>query len=383
MVEMWRAEGKQLLDIRQEVEGRREFTDEAMEIPIAMSLATGMMDHIRVAYDLLRASGSDGTELLRHIHWLPRWAMYGFPTFDLTHSLASALLLTDCRRMRVEDAPWPFPSFLIRLPYPDSPITIGGPDGKRVPAWCLEVHTYGHADERDYDRFNLALYSKAQGQFCQMPCDATWKELRVAVERLGRSIPHRPFSVVTAHSIEDLALFRFSPQADPKDSLEGWVSGALVKGKPDFRNEYIEAVAPMDAADRNTINAIHRIVANLCIYLTTCKAPEQPKHKAKTGRPMSEWRPRTVGSEVKLPPEMRAAAKAFAESGHDRKTWRIHSRFTVRGHWRDQACGPKRVDRRRTWIEPFWKGPKLGVELERVYHAMAHGEDIDNPSVSG
>lgn len=31
--------------------------------------------------------------------------------------------------------------------------------------------------------------------------------------------------------------------------------------------------------------------------------------------------------------------------------------WLVRGHWRNQACGAGRLERRRQWIEPFWKGP--------------------------
>lgn len=30
--------------------------------------------------------------------------------------------------------------------------------------------------------------------------------------------------------------------------------------------------------------------------------------------------------------------------------------FVVRGHWRNQACGPRLSERRQQWIKPFWKG---------------------------
>ena len=32
-------------------------------------------------------------------------------------------------------------------------------------------------------------------------------------------------------------------------------------------------------------------------------------------------------------------------------------RWMVRGHWRDQPCGPGRASRRLTWIDPYIKGP--------------------------
>jgi hypothetical protein len=40
--------------------------------------------------------------------------------------------------------------------------------------------------------------------------------------------------------------------------------------------------------------------------------------------------------------------------------------FVVRGHWRNQACGPGRAERRETWIRPFWKGDsEMRVLLRR------------------
>jgi hypothetical protein len=40
-------------------------------------------------------------------------------------------------------------------------------------------------------------------------------------------------------------------------------------------------------------------------------------------------------------------------------------RFMVRGHWRRPAQGWK--DQRLRWIEPYWKGPDLGMIIERDY----------------
>jgi hypothetical protein len=41
--------------------------------------------------------------------------------------------------------------------------------------------------------------------------------------------------------------------------------------------------------------------------------------------------------------------------------------FLVRGHWRNQAYGPKMALRRRQWIEPFWKGDEEARVLLRSY----------------
>lgn len=36
---------------------------------------------------------------------------------------------------------------------------------------------------------------------------------------------------------------------------------------------------------------------------------------------------------------------------------RYTHRWLVRGHWRNQACGPKHSERRRTWVPAYTKGP--------------------------
>ncbi len=43
------------------------------------------------------------------------------------------------------------------------------------------------------------------------------------------------------------------------------------------------------------------------------------------------------------------------------------SQWLVRGHWRNQACGPGMRDRKRTRIDPYWKGPEDARVLLRGY----------------
>lgn len=50
------------------------------------------------------------------------------------------------------------------------------------------------------------------------------------------------------------------------------------------------------------------------------------------------------------------------------RTYRITTRFMVRGHWRLQVCGTERAERKLIWIMPFWKGPRTAEEaLMRTY----------------
>lgn len=42
-------------------------------------------------------------------------------------------------------------------------------------------------------------------------------------------------------------------------------------------------------------------------------------------------------------------------------------RFIVRGHWRNQAHGPNRAERRLIWIKPYYKGPEMADLVNRPY----------------
>lgn len=43
------------------------------------------------------------------------------------------------------------------------------------------------------------------------------------------------------------------------------------------------------------------------------------------------------------------------------------ARFVVRGHWRNQACGPGLSERRLLWIKPYYKGPEMTELVNRPY----------------
>lgn len=52
---------------------------------------------------------------------------------------------------------------------------------------------------------------------------------------------------------------------------------------------------------------------------------------------------------------MPEAHRAITRAAHEHVAWR--RRHVVRGHWRQQAHGPRRSLRRTTWVPPHTKGP--------------------------
>lgn len=49
------------------------------------------------------------------------------------------------------------------------------------------------------------------------------------------------------------------------------------------------------------------------------------------------------------------------------KKWELTKRVRVRGHWRSQAYGTNRSERRAQWIRPHWKGPTFAEMVRRGY----------------
>lgn len=128
---------------------------------------------------------------------------------------------------------------------------------------------------------------------------------------------------------------------------------------------YGEATTPEDS---EMLSMARRILANMLSYIEASHGLPQEKHRhgaepAPVEREHSEPRFR-VGRTVKLSPQIRAVLK----EGHAGRSWKLGQRFIVRGHWRNQAHGPRRSLRMRKWIEPFWKGPSsLDEAFERSY----------------
>jgi len=50
-----------------------------------------------------------------------------------------------------------------------------------------------------------------------------------------------------------------------------------------------------------------------------------------------------------------------------RGTLEYAKRFIVRGHWRNQPCGPDLAERKLTWIKPYYKGPEIADLVNRPY----------------
>jgi hypothetical protein len=71
---------------------------------------------------------------------------------------------------------------------------------------------------------------------------------------------------------------------------------------------------------------------------------------------------------------VRAQIERSGDDSASRKRWTLDHSVWVRGHWRMQAYGPGRAERRATWIRPFMRGPdaaeSMAIRAARVPRAQ-------------
>lgn len=256
------------------------------------------------------------------------WHESGFPAFDLSHSMAAAMALTDPSDVLGEDFKIPFQAFAIRLP--SNFLFISGRDGKRQEAAYGLIH-------------QMPVYQKGEG--------GTPEEHRILFRIIGRS-----------SQIEGLtSLWEINILPDPNKPLREWISSEV----PTQKN-LSEAFTQKAVNDRPSMNAFRRIAINVCLYIAALgkgEKIERPKPK-KSKRKIKEvaapspnvW---ILGKEVHLDSHTINAARSWCSAQTDAvemERWKLQSQFTVRGHWRNQLHGPKNSLVKRIWIKPFTKG---------------------------
>ena len=265
------------------------------------------------------------------LHTLLRWADSGLPAFDLTHGLTAALLLTDPSDVDGELVRLPFETFAIRLP--DRFWLMHGHQGRETTASVAFVHSYTATTSKGPKSAMLSLRVVGRDGDTNV-----WESL-VAIPTSGR--------------------------------IGEWLAEEVP-----MVDDPAGVVVPPDEHDKRLAVAMRRLTVNLSLYVTAHGRGEQLGRR-KSGRggaskQASEqasadiW---IVGREVKLDRELVEAARAWTDARSPRKqareAWRLHARFTVRGHWRLQAHGEGRALRRLTWIAPYWKGE--GPSFAHVY----------------
>lgn len=272
--------------------------------------------------DLINGAVADAVLAM---HFFGQWAAFGYNVFDLTHGLAAGLLLTEPPPYSPDEFEVPFPAFRVRIPPGTVPVWMAA---NSEPLWATEIWV---------DRY--AARVRVDG------------ELREWIQIIVRTKGYA--DVTMSRTIEDL----YDRQSnDP---------GVTYRYRPDD-----PPALPEDDITRGT--ALH-VLRNFVSWLTATggmatRTPQsRPPSASEMGPRPNVW---VVGKEVKLSREMRQTATDVALGcANQRAGWKVRVRYVVRGHWRNQACGQGRGERRKQWIAPFWKGPQDGEQWSHLYKA--------------
>jgi len=260
----------------------------------------------------------------------------GNPTFILQPTLARMLCETDLPNdMSLDWLRLPFEG--IFLDFPAGVLTGPAKDVTRLHLTFVPDDRFRvvyHPDGETTSHLSLRVTRKQ----LDLPIDAELPSIRDAVK------------ATKAHGFEDIppeeaAIMRSSQQYDDyfaSDVFAFAVNAAL----------YITSEGADLEEDRS---GIHKIAAALQGEKKKAKreALEQQMRQEK------EHKIYICGAKLSQSVEMHAS---LTEEGH-----RLTKRFRVRGHWRDQACGAGRLERRHIFVQPFWKGPTYAELLARNY----------------
>jgi hypothetical protein len=275
----------------------------------------------RSADDYLRWASSiaapNSAKLSALAEWCIAWHRSGRNVFDLSPSFVAAMVMTDISALAA-DIRLPFPALLIDVP---SGFVRGAEGGD---------YTKIHVQERQRGDGSRALSVKAtDGEYCLAhtveAASLTWEE--VERELADDGPPHHGY--VAIDSDEDRLALRTVMRITL--GMLGYVSAVR------------DAVAP---------HAGH----------------QPPRRPVTEAHAVPHWQ---VGRTVRVDPRLVQAAR----SGSREIAFRIKHRFIVRGHYRNQACGPGLADRRTQWIAPHWKGPEEGAQIVHTYKPKAPAED--------
>lgn len=272
----------------------------------------------------------DFREQLHSVHQAVMWAEYGFNVFNLSPDLAAGFVLTDPPPVPSDGLNLPFPSFCIRIPEGTVPMFQ---DGKQYWAEYLWVQQF-------------------TGRHFQ----------------LGKV----PFFRYTAF-YKSLTLWRDRFPGNLDDEEDQSFYNAVHLGDPPYQDE-----------DKVALKTALRVIKNLVAWLESMGGVEsqvrpQPPHlKRKASK---EARQRVAsgvyphvwlfGQNVKLSKEARKMAAEVAlgaSKRHEIGGWKVRVKHVVRGHWKQQAFGEGRAERKRVWIQPYWRGPEGAAAWSHLYN---------------
>jgi len=127
--------------------------------------------------------------------------------------------------------------------------------------------------------------------------------------------------------------------------------------------------------DERTQKLVQRLVANVCLAMSDpgnlkCLTKENAGGKSKRNSETPLLRTYQLGKTPTI--DLRAAVREYVKTG---RLGVLAVQVLVAGHWKRQAYGPGRIDRKVIWIEPYWRGPEDAPVLPRARSLRGEGDE--------
>lgn len=283
------------------------------------------------------------------------WTRHQRPTFVLTASLAATLLLTDPGRVQQSDVAWPFPAFRIVLPHPEPRIAFTGVDGNQeVVARSIDVVSWDLLGRTD--QTSVALPRLRQEDTFRAEIEAFLLEIRPLLNATPT-----PGVCARVHGDGFLSVYANWPWTGDQN-VESWLTARDAVGAPG--NGPLHDNLTANDTDTRALALCQRLACNLALYLSSVRETDHTPVWTPASKTTGKGRRWEVGREVRIGPEVRRAATEVA-AGRTAKAPAV--RHIVRGHFRNQACGAKRLERRRIYVAPHWRCPDNDTSTSRTY----------------
>lgn len=273
------------------------------------------------------------------------WSANGTPVFKLDDDLLLMMLHTACENVPLDQVKLPFSAFTIDLGDTSRLSYISVKTGERVPVRFLGVLRSKHRSEA------AAAARKNHGRMLAR---------EACLEMIQQATEENVFMFATNADSSHGEVHRLEPY-DGRSTTE---YSASVATSPPAAPDLL--LVGMTNEDDTCVALAWRVVLNMCLYVAQLRR-EKVKietHQSRKGKgPVERSYILHAPQSVTLSAQMlRDATPKTGSAG-----WKVRQRFIVRGHWRNQPCGLGGSERKLTWIEPHWKGPKDGPELPREY----------------
>jgi hypothetical protein len=246
-----------------------------------------------------------------------QWARSGFPRIRVEAKSAASQCFTHISADMAEEVRWPWDAFVIELP--------------------PEILHYDHREglsEEEVGQMNAVSGAALEG----------WAT-EILFARLGN--PTSP-DIFHCNIMAGAALL-----AQSRQTLGGLVTGILSEFSAVVRKN-----ESFSESDESAMTRANRIMASLCLRLTHGRDDGVNFHEVKQPKSIvSKFRPKVPQKLFIFADDVEVDFRAHARdtAGQKAVTWK--SRWPVRGHFRNQAVGQGRKERRGTWVRPHWKGP--------------------------